>query len=255
MITKQILKQIAPSSNDKIITDLATYLSEYLQKYNINTYLRVCHFLAQAAHETAGFKTLEEYASGAAYEGRKDLGNIYPGDGKKFKGRGIFQLTGRSNYVNYGAKIGYNLESTPALASDPKISMLTACEYWNSKSLSSYADKDDISTITKRINGGFNGFEDRKNYLAKAKKIIPQDIFAKPINTEQGQLNFVIAKKGDKSPYVADLQSMLINKGAKITADGDYGIGTETAVKEFQKQNGLEITGNIDTNTINKLMV
>ena len=255
MITKQILKQIAPNSNDKIITDLANYLNEYLQKYNINNYLRVCHFIAQAAHETDSFKTLEEYASGAAYEGRKDLGNIYPGDGKKFKGRGIFQLTGRSNYVNYGAKIGYNIEAKPDLAADPKISMLTACEYWNSKGLSSYADKDDVTTITKRINGGLNGFEDRKNYLAKAKKIIPKDIFAKPVETEQGQLNFVVAKKGDKSPYVSDLQNMLIKKGAKITSDGDYGTATETAVKEFQKQNSLEVTGNIDTNTLNKLMV
>lgn len=256
MITKKILKQIAPNANDQIITDLEKYLDEYLQKYNVNTWLRICHFLAQAAHESASFRTLEEYASGAAYEGRKDLGNVKAGDGVRYKGRGIFQLTGRANYKAYGEKIGYNLEYDPKLAADPKISVLTALEYWNSKSLSTAADRDDIMTITRRINGGTNGLEDRKKYLDRCKKIIPKDFkLGEPLSVvKDDPVNVSVAKAGDKSPYVSDLQNMLIKKGAKIKADGDFGPATEKAVKEFQMLAGLPASGVIDTNTLNKLM-
>lgn len=274
MITKKILKQISPNANDQIITDLEKYLDEYLQKYNVNTWLRVCHFLAQAAHESAGFRTLEEYASGAAYEGRRDLGNVKAGDGVRYKGRGIFQLTGRSNYKTFGEKIGYNLEYDPKLASNPKISVLTALEYWNSRSLSTFADRDDVTTITRRINGGLNGFDDRKKYLDRAKKIIPKDIFKKaeptpaPAPTPQPVANntppppinpiippIVVAKIGDVSPYIKDLQDMLIKQGYAITADGNFGQRTEQAVKDFQSKNGLPVTGSIDTDTLNRMMV
>lgn len=179
MLTNEIMKQITPNGDPKILEEFVKYFNQHYKKYKVDNYLRVCHFIAQAAHETAGFKTLQEYASGAAYEGRKDLGNIYPGDGKKFKGRGIFQLTGRSNYVNYGAKIGKNLEADPPLAAEAEVSMLTACEYWNSKNLSELADKDDVTSITKKINGGLNGFEDRKFLLTKTKAAVPKDIFNK----------------------------------------------------------------------------
>lgn len=263
MITKKILKQIAPSANDKIISDLELYFDEYLKKYNLTTWLRVCHFLAQAAHESAGFRTLEEYASGAAYEGRKDLGNVKAGDGVRYKGRGIFQLTGRANYKTYGEKIGYNLEFDPKLAADPKISVLTALEYWNSKGLSGFADRDDITTITKRINGGLNGFEDRKKYLERAKKFVPKDEFAAPVIDRRRPMPPInplvppipVAKRGDKSGYIGDLQNMLIKKGAAIEADGDFGPATEQAVKDFQEANELPVTGIIDTDTLNKLMV
>lgn len=264
MITKQLLKQIAPNAKDEIIDPLVTYLNIYLPKYEINTHLRICHFLAQAAHESAGFRTLEEYASGSAYEGRKDLGNVKKGDGVKFKGRGIFQLTGRANYADMGKKLGYDLESNPQLAASPEISVLTALEYWKSRKLSPLADKDDVTDITKKINGGLNGFEDRKQYLAKAKKFVPNipastsgigiQINTIDKNTNQS-INVVVAKKGDKSSYVKDLQDLLNKKGSSIDADGKFGPKTETAVKEFQGKNGLEVTGQIDTNTINKLLL
>lgn len=256
MITKKILRQISPNANDQIIADLEKYFDEYLQKYNLTTWLRVCHFLAQAAHESAGFKTLEEYASGSGYEGRKDLGNIKAGDGVRYKGRGIFQLTGRKNYQTYGDKIGYNLVDNPKLAADPKISILTALEYWNANSLSIPADRDDIMTITKRINGGYNGLDSRKTFLERAKKAIPKELFNTPTtNTPQNSINISIAKRGDKSPYVADLQNMLIKKGATIVADGDFGVATEQAVKDFQTKIGVPATGAIDTDTLAKLMV
>lgn len=261
MITKEIIKKLCPQAKDTIVNDLVKYLNIYMPKYQVNTYLRVCHFLAQAAHESAHFTTLEEFASGAAYEGREDLGNIKKGDGVRYKGRGIFQLTGRANYKSIGAKLGYNLEGNPELAETPEISVLTALEYWNSRKISSLADKDDVLGVTKKINGGTNHLKERKDYLVKIKSILPHDFKfsvqapVSPIVETPKLGEIVMAKIGDKSDYVKDLQEMLIRKGCKITADGHFGPLTEAAVKYFQKYNGLNITGRIDTDTLNKLMM
>lgn len=258
-----MIKQIAPNSKDAIILPLVQYFNQYMSRYEVNTYLRICHFIAQAAHESASFRTLEEYASGAAYEGRADLGNTKPGDGRRYKGRGIFQLTGRANYRTIGQKIGKDLENNPDLAATPEISVLTALEYWKSRDLSKFADKDDVETVTRRINGGLNGFADRKEYLARAKRIIPKNIKTDDVDVQPEPPapidpivpSIVVAKRGDNSPYVADLQNMLIKKGAKITSDGAFGPKTEQAVREFQQKNKLKVTGQIDTDTLNKLMV
>lgn len=262
MLTKEQIKKIAPNSKEEIITPLVDYLNKYMPNYEVNNYLRVCHFLAQAAHESASFRTLQEYASGSAYEGRKDLGNTQKGDGVRYKGRGIFQLTGRANYRSIGAKIGMDLENNPELAESPEVSVLTALEYWKSRNLNDLADKDDVTAITKKINGGLNGFEDRKKYLAKTKSVIPTSFTFEPAVdpapepiAEQPIVNVVVAKKGDNSPYVADLQKMLIKKGWNLVPDGIFGPRTEQAVRVFQQKNGLHITGEIDTNTLNKLMV
>lgn len=258
MITKELLKQLAPLSKDKIITDLEKYFDKWLSKSSINTYLRVCHFLAQCGHESDQFKTLEEYASGSAYEGRKDLGNTKPGDGKRFKGRGIIQLTGRANYTEAGKALGLDLVGNPELAEDPEVSVRTAIWFWENKKLNQFADKDDVTTITKRINGGLNGFDDRKSKLATAKKVLKNFDFSTfgkaKEEVKQDTLNIVVAKKGDNSDYVKDLQQMLINKGFKIVADGNFGPKTEEAVKGFQNWAKLPATGQIDTNTLNELM-
>lgn len=264
IITEDLLKKIVtPKGNKNVIAGVSVYLNKYLVQYEINTYLRLCHFLAQAGHESDGFNTLHEYwgptDAQKGYEGRKDLGNTQKGDGKRYMGRGIFQLTGRNNYRLYGGKISKDLEGNPELAADPEVSVLTALEYWKTKGLNAYADKDDVLTITKRINGGTNGFADRQKNLAAAKKLIPQNFTldstpaVAPIDIKP--INVVVAKKGDNSPYVKDLQDMLVKKGAKIKPDGAFGDATERAVKDFQANNGLAITGQIDTNTLNRLMV
>lgn len=263
-ITVDILKKISPRANLNIITDLAHYLDIYFPKYEINTYLRVCHFLAQAALESDGFKTLQEYASGKEYEGRKDLGNVKAGDGVRYKGRGIFQLTGRANYATMTNKLGIDLIGNPELAATGEISVQTAMEYWKSHKLNEFADKDDVLTITKRINGGTNGLDGRKAYLAIAKKNIskklsygadkPEPTVIVP-KTTAPVLNIVMAKEGDNSEYVKSLQEMLNKKGATITADGAFGPKTKQAVIDFQTKNKIAVTGSIDTDTINILIL
>ena len=131
--------------------------------------LRLAHFLAQLIHESGSFRYMEELASGQAYEGRANLGNTEPGDGIRYKGRGPIQITGRANYRRYGRKIGIDIERHPVIAAIPSIGLHLALEYWKSCGLNTLADADNVNGITKLINGGFNGLEDRKAHLAKVK--------------------------------------------------------------------------------------
>ncbi|QOT71924.1 glycoside hydrolase family 19 protein [Sphingobium fuliginis] len=138
--------------------------------------LRLAHFLAQVAHESGGFRYMEEIwgptEAQKRYEGRKDLGNIVKGDGSLFRGRGPIQITGRANYEEYGNAIGLWLTDKPTLAAIPAIGLHIACEYWKRKGLNAWADADDVLTITKKINGGVNGLADRQSRLAIIKGVI-----------------------------------------------------------------------------------
>lgn len=134
----------------------------HMRSYGIlDNHLRIIHFVAQVGHESGGFKYMQEIASGAAYEGRQDLGNTQRGDGVRYKGRGPIQLTGRANYRNYGRALGIDFERNPDIVAVPSIGMMVACKYWSDKGLNALADIGDIQTITRRINGGLNGYNDR----------------------------------------------------------------------------------------------
>ena len=170
-ITEAQLRTLGPHGKETIIAGVVAHAADTLTIYDIATPLRLAHFWAQAAHECDGFATMEEYASGHLYEGRHDLGNTHPGDGERYKGRGIFQITGRANYAAYGAKLKLDLEGNPQLAADPETALRIACEYWRDHSLSAFADRDDLYTITRRINGGLNGLVDRRAKLTVAKKL------------------------------------------------------------------------------------
>ena len=144
-----------------------------MKKYDITRNLRMAHFIAQLGHETASFRFTEEIADGSAYEGRKDLGNTEPGDGKRFKGRGLIQLTGRANYAAYSKDSGVDYVAKPqVVASDPIVAVDVACWYWNKRGINKLADKDDVKAVTKAINGGFNGLDDRIEYLVRAKAVL-----------------------------------------------------------------------------------
>lgn len=145
------------------------------KKYEINTPLRIAHFMAQLHHESGGFKYLKELGNSAyfnKYEGRKDLGNTVKGDGAKFKGRGYIQITGRANYTELSKALNIDFVNNPELLEQEANAILSALWFWDKKKLNIFADEDNISTITKRINGGFNGIQERKELLLKYKDLL-----------------------------------------------------------------------------------
>jgi putative chitinase len=140
-----------------------------MRKYGVGrSPLERAHFLAQCAHESGGFIYREELASGAAYEGRRDLGNTQPGDGVRYKGRGYIQLTGRANYTKFGPVAGGDFVGNPRVVAQQYYAD-TACLFWKSNSLGPKCVNSSIDTIkvvTKRINGGYNGLNDRVSRFA-----------------------------------------------------------------------------------------
>jgi putative chitinase len=170
LLTKEQLYSIAIYADYSKLDNLIDSLNQTLHKYEINTPLRICHFLAQVAHESDGFNTTEEYASGAAYEWREDLGNVYEGDGRKFKGRGLIQLTGRANYREFSQYLKiYDLEAYPELVAEPELACSSAGWFWSSRNLNALADQDNFDRIMLTINGGRTGEADRWAYLVRAK--------------------------------------------------------------------------------------
>lgn len=133
-----------------------------MREFGITTQPRASAFLAQVLHETMRLRYAEEIATGEAYEGRSDLGNNRPGDGRRFKGRGKIQLTGRGNYRWAGKQLGLDLVSRPQIAAQHEVGWRIAGLYWRSRGLNGLADKGAFETITKRINGGLNGYADRR---------------------------------------------------------------------------------------------
>ena len=144
-----------------------------MTKYGITTPLQMAHFIAQLGHESMSFLYTEEIASGAAYEGRADLGNTQPGDGQRFKGRGLIQLTGRANYAAYSKFTGIDYVAKPTLLStDPMVAVDVSCWFWKDRGVDKLAEMDDVKAVTKRINGGYNGLDDRMQNLRRAKAVL-----------------------------------------------------------------------------------
>ncbi|UUA71665.1 glycoside hydrolase family 19 protein [Cellvibrio sp. QJXJ] len=147
-------------------------LVKNLPRYRINSSLRTAHFLAQIGHESMSLTYTEEIASGMAYEARKDLGNVEKGDGVRFKGRGLIQLTGRKNYSDYANFACLNLltKGNEKLVSlHPIYALDASLWFWDKRNLNNYSDVDDLRAVTRRVNGGFNGLPDRQEYLNRAK--------------------------------------------------------------------------------------
>lgn len=230
-ITAEQAKQIAPHSKAEVIVPFVEFFNKYAASYDVTTPIRVAHFFAQAAHESDEFKTLTEYASGEAYEGRKDLGNTQPGDGKKFKGRGAFQLTGRANYQSMSTILGVDLVANPEKAATPEVSARVALEYWKTRKLNALADADDVLKVTKKVNGGQNGLAHRKECLQRAKIVLG-------INGP-----VVAAPSVTTGPTLTQIQNRLIALQYQITADGVLGPRTQAAVRLFQKFNNIPADG------------
>lgn len=234
-------------AQSRIVGEISAILAPTLDSYNINTKLRIAHFMGQVTHECAGFRTTEEFASGSAYEGRVDLGNIHPGDGKRYKGRGLIQLTGRANYKKIGQALDLPLEDNPTLAAEPATSLKIACEYWKSRKINVPADRDDLIKATKLVNGGLNGLDDRRKYLQKAKIALAQIEGIRVALNEGG--NSIVLRRGSFGDAVRELQELLTAKGFNLSIDNDFGSATELAVMMFQKNNGLVVDGIVGQNT------
>jgi predicted chitinase len=151
----------------------------------ITTQPRAAMFIAQVLHESGGLNFFEEIASGAAYEGRADLGNVHRGDGTLFKGRGPIQLTGRNNYHLFSQLLKLPLEEQPELAAKPKIAFRTAALFWRRIGANELADAGNFREITHRINGGFNGLQDREQRLAAIKALGPKAVLPELTRVEK----------------------------------------------------------------------
>lgn len=143
-----------------------------LEKFEINTPARVAAFIAQIAHESGSFRYTEEIATGDQYEGRLDLGNIQHGDGIRFKGRGLIQITGRANYKALSDALDYDFISKPQDLEKPGAATMSAGWYWKNHGLNELADGGQFTLITRRINGGLNGFEDRAKHWMRCKDVL-----------------------------------------------------------------------------------
>ncbi|RYD71885.1 MAG: peptidoglycan-binding protein, partial [Verrucomicrobiaceae bacterium] len=150
MPTISQLRKIAPNLSLVKAVVLVPKLNSAMRKYGIVGKLREAAFIAQLCHESGEFRYSEEIASGERYEGRLDLGNVKTGDGKRFKGRGYIQITGRANYAECGKALGYDLLKNPELLSQIGLGCLSAAWYWHSRGLNQLADHKRFTEITRK---------------------------------------------------------------------------------------------------------
>jgi predicted chitinase len=257
MVTDDELGQIMPNCPAAKRADYLPFIQQAMGEFEITKYLREAAFLAQLAHESAELRYMEEIASGAAYEGRKDLGNTQPGDGKRYKGRGPIQLTGRANYQKYGQLLGLDLINDPTIAATKEVGFRIAGLYWQSHGLNELADNQQFETITRRINGGLNGQADRVMYYNRAKKVLNQDDGADtpsasetpnvpdtpPTPGEAPAYPGALLRQGSRGASVQAMQQRLSDLGQTLSVDGNFGPGTRAAVVAFQGQKGLSADG------------
>ena len=171
-ITKKQILAIMPNAKS-VVDKYLGYLNEYCPKYGINTPRRMRYFLAQIAHESMELRSPVELSSGKQYDtGRKaqQLGNTTQadGDGQRYKGRGLIQLTGTYNYKAASKALGYDFLKDPKALQQPKWATMSACWFWQSHGLNELADKDEFTKVTRIINGGTTHMDERREYLRRA---------------------------------------------------------------------------------------
>lgn len=188
MITLEHLKAMCPGAPSGRLALFVDPLNDTFGEFSIDTEVRQAAFLAQILHESGAFKYLRELADGKAYEFAKRLGNTEPGDGPRYKGRGLIQITGRRNYANCGEALALPLLEQPALLEEPLNATRSAGWFWTTGAgmnlgnaarlhgipdgvnLNDLADAGDFLGITLAVNGGTNGIDDRRAYLERAEK-------------------------------------------------------------------------------------
>jgi putative chitinase len=267
-----------------------TALMEVLPKYSINTPRRVAHFVSQCAHESNNFRSLEEnlnYSADALTRvfpryfgaGKRDaaayarnpekianyvymdqfrtakMGNVNEGDGWRFRGRGLKQLTGRDNYTRFGKFVGMTAEQAAEYVATEKGAIESACWFWDTNKLNTIADTDDVVLMTKRINGGNIGLEDRQQRYNRALPLLegrtptPAAAPAAAAAPAGGIDMTAVLRVGSRGETVRAVQAKL-----GLTADGAFGPGTERAVKAWQAANGLTADGVVGPKTLARLL-
>ena len=174
-ITTQQLLQILPNAGH-VAGVFAPVLNTAMNRYQIVGLKRLAAFIAQIGHESGQLKYVKEIwgptAAQARYEGRADLGNTVPGDGSKYRGRGLIQITGRANYTACGEALGLDLINNPQLLEQPQYAAMSAAWFWSTRGLNTLADQGQFVKITRRINGGLTGQDDRQALHDKALKVL-----------------------------------------------------------------------------------
>jgi putative chitinase len=251
---------------------------EILPQYEINTPNRIAGFFAQCGHESMNFTVLSEnlnyraetleklfskYFSKAGrdaaayakqpekianviYANRMGNGDTASGDGYRFRGRGIVQLTGRDNYTAFGKSVGLTAEEVIFFMTTKTGALKAACWYWNSRNINAACDANDITKMSKLVNGGTIGLEDRRKHYEQALAVLGGAVPA-PITHAEAIPG--VLKKGSTGENVKRLQAEL-----GLTDDGIFGPGTEAAVKKWQSANGLAADGIVGPKTLAKLL-
>ena len=260
-------------------------MNEVFPKYEINTNRRVAAFIAQCGHESGGWRTFSEnlnysakaldavfgkyfvragrdadnYArqpekiANVVYANRMDNGDAASGDGWRYRGRGPIQLTGKANYSKFASDMDVDVVNNPdTVSEDKEVALMSAIWYWNSNNLNRYADSGDIKTLTKRINGGYIGLEDRIHHWEMALEALGEDVETHHGEDEDDSFDLDdigVLRKGARGEGVKMMQEAL-----GIGADGIFGGGTETKLKEWQAANGLDADGIAGPSTLGKLL-
>lgn len=252
-------------------------MCEILPLWGINTAPRVAGFIAQCGHESAGFKVLtenlnysadalnkifpkyfvkagrdsSEYArqpekiANVIYANRMDNGDTDSGDGWRFRGGGLIQLTGRHNYTKFAESMKISIDEAVDYVRTKKGALDSACWFWDTNNINSYCDSGDIVTMTKRINGGTIGLEDRKKHWEHALHVFDPNWVA----PAEPEIVLETIRKGSKGPLVKKMQEAL-----GLSADGDFGPGTERALIAWQQSQGLVADGIAGPATLGRLL-
>ena len=178
ILTIQQLRRLYPRANGSVLIILSH--KDTFTSFGIDTDLRYKHFMAQMAHESWGFSKLREVTTSKRAKRKYGigtrighiLGNVVPGDGWKYRGRGLPQLTGRWNYWRQSKLLKVNILKNPELLENPLLGVKVGFTFWNSKNLTKHADADNIKLLTKKLNGGYNGLQDRIREYKRISKML-----------------------------------------------------------------------------------
>lgn len=302
MITLEQFQKMIPTNSSA--NEWYPIAVDFFKKYDIDTTNRIAGFMAQCGHESNDFKSLEENLNysvesllrvfpryfGKGKEDPKEyaknpeklanyvymdanrskqgaLGNTQAGDGWRFRGGGIKQLTGRNNYAAFAKGVGMTTEEAADYVRTKQGAFESACWFWKTNGIAKYADADDIVGMSKRINGGDIGLADRKARYAKAKTILSSSSAATTVKsttaavkpavndqitdsvTQTTPSKYPTIQKRSTGDVVKKVQSKL-----GLASDGVYGIQTEIAVRSWQRTNKYTSDGILNDEQIRKLI-